>query len=110
MGTHEWWILLGGGVAAVSAIARLLRGDSGPRPHHGQLRGVPARLEWSETNQPNTGPSQGDQIVGELCTLCERSIMLATEAKRCATCRDLIHKRCAKDHALLHVPKRPPYR
>jgi hypothetical protein len=113
---HEWWLIVGAGVSIVTAIVRLAR-ESDPRgpaaqevPPTGPLRGVPEKLAWSEGNQPNTGPSQGDQVVGEPCTLCEKSIMLAADAKRCGACRELVHKRCAKDHALLHTPKRPPYR
>jgi hypothetical protein len=61
-------------------------------------------------SEPNTGPSLGDQTIGEPCVLCEKSIMLEADGTRCRTCKAIVHKRCAKDHGAIHKKRPAPYR
>lgn len=62
------------------------------------------------THEPITGPSLGDQTIGEPCVLCEGSIMVEAEGRRCRVCSAIIHARCAKAHARIHQKQPAPYR
>ncbi len=84
-----------------AGVLRLLRGSS--ESH------APVSAEAFEQSIGRTGPSRGEQLVGERCNECEQPVMLVSEGTRCRKCGLPIHKTCRKEHrAAQHEPNPGP--
>jgi hypothetical protein len=64
-------------------------------------------------DDPRWGSSRGEQLTGQACAECQERIVVESQAKRCAECKQPVHRKgCVRRHrAEAHPAERSsPYR